>query len=131
MTVKWQVTQDKWDETMDWKIGFYQWYFTNILDIRRHQTKFNTNYRTGGISTKKSVKSTIYRFGTNKSTKKSSVKRCAEQRRKLVKISEIYRWYIDEYIGYIGNISGKYQRFFLKFFFKYIFILFYFLMIHF
>ena len=33
---------------------------------------------------------TIYQFGTNKSTKKLSVKRCAEQRKKLVKISEIY-----------------------------------------
>lgn len=35
--------------------------------------KFNMDYQTGGISVKKLTKSKIYRFGTDKSTKKSSM----------------------------------------------------------
>ena len=53
--------------------------------------------------------SMIYWFGTDKSAKKSRVKRRAEQRRKLSK----YRRYINNIsTRYIADIFGKYWRFF-------------------
>ena len=65
------------------------------------ETKFNTDYRTGGISTK----SAIYRFGTDKLAKKSRVKRRAKQWRELVKISDIL-------LIYRGNIGDFFESFF-------------------
>ena len=80
--------------------------------------------------------SMIYWFGTDKSAKKSRVKRRAEQRRKAVKISEIYQQYIDAiYRRYIWEILKIFLKAFLK---KYIYIYIYiyisffiFLIIHF
>ena len=56
--------------------------------------------------------SMIYRFGTNKSTKKSSEGSQSKYQRY---IGEFIR-YIGEYIGYIFDISRKYQSFFEFFF---------------
>ena len=91
-------------------------FIDDILSIYRIlnglEIKFNTDYRTGGIS----AKSAKYRFEIDKLAKKSSMKWHVEQWRKLVKILEIIG-YIGKYIGYIADISGKYQRFFWKLFF--------------
>ena len=116
----------------------------DILSIYRIlgglETKFNIDYWMGGILAKLAK----YRFRTNKLVKKSNVKRCAEQRRKPVKISKIYRiyrriyriyrriyriyrrilgyiGYVGEYIGYVSeyidDILGNYWRFFWKLFY--------------
>ena len=63
------------------------------------ETKFNTDYRTGGISTK----SVIYRFGTDKLAKKSRVKWRAKERREPVKISDISMNILSIYRGNIGD----------------------------
>ena len=78
-------------------------FISDISDIRRPRNEIQHQ-----LSKRRNIGkiSTIYRFGTDKSAKKSSVKRCAEQRRKPVKISKIYRRYI-----------GKISEIFLKVFF--------------
>ena len=100
------------------------------------ETKFNIDYWMGGILAKLAK----YRFRTNKLVKKSNVKRCAEQRRKPVKISKIYRIYRRIYRIYricrwIYRICRRIYRgiigdFFESFFFFLRFILFLFFILN-
>lgn len=100
-------------------------FIDDILSIYRTAPK---GYWTSIIESEEYQKNrqNIDLFGTDKSMKKSSVKR-AEQCMKFVKILKIYRRhirYIGKYIRYIGDIFGKYWRFFWNLKKIYIFILF-------
>ena len=120
-----EVIIRKCDVSMDWKIGFYCWYIgyraaskrnsTLIIKWEEYQQKIN----------KIAEISTIYQFGTDKSTKKLSMKQCTEQRRKLVKILDIYQiywWYINN-ISYISffNYSFLIYFFILNIYYHFIF----------
>ena len=85
-------------------------FFGEISSIYRILVVLNTilgtDYRSMGIS----AKYRQYRFGGEKSTKKSSVERHAKQWRKSVKISKIYRQYIE----HRSTIYQTYRRLFVN-----------------
>ena len=76
---------DAWNEKSDFIDDIWSIYQTSD-DLKM---KFNTNYRTGGISVKNLAKWAKYRFGTDKSAIKSTVERCAEQQGEMEKIIDI------------------------------------------
>ena len=103
--------------SMDWKIGFYRWYFTNISDIGQPWKDIKQHYRTRGIS-KKSPKYVDISVNL-KSINQRKNRVWSDARSNRGSLSKYWR-YIDDISDILDTlpIYLKISEIFLKTFFK-------------